>query len=106
MSMYICELYTQISDSPTLHTTQTQATVVNGSPQAAINIIQGRNTINDGTPSPFVTQIRASPVGKGMQPHDVAFASVNGASACNTCGFEGDVATEFVGDGASVFVHI
>lgn len=80
------------------------ATTIDIIPQAAFNVLQGRNAVNDGTPSPFVSQIQASAVGKGMEPLDVAFASVNGATTCNACGFEGDVATEFIGDGACICV--
>lgn len=69
-------------------------------------MLQGANVVNKDTPSPFVAQVRASPVGGSglLQPQqlEVAFASVNGAAACNTCGFDGDVAGQFIGDGMCV----
>ena len=96
------------TDHNTTHvsTPQTTATATTSiaTPQAALNVLQGANAVNGGTPSPFVAQVQASPVGQGLAPQqlEVAYASVHGAAACNTCGFEGDVAGQFVGDGACV----
>ena len=69
-------------------------------PQAAINILQGSNGVNDGTPNSFVAGLQGAAIGQGMKPLETTYANVNGASACNSCGFNGDVATQFVGDGA------
>jgi hypothetical protein len=71
-------------------------------PQAALNVLQGSNGVNSGSPNALVAKLQASAIGAGMKPLDVAYASVNGAAVCNTCGFQGDVAQQFVGDGACV----
>jgi len=71
-----------------------------GESKAGMYVLQGSNSINEGTPNDFVTQLQALP-GAEIQTLNVAFATLNGnATTCNTSGFKGDVATQFVGDAA------
>jgi hypothetical protein len=68
--------------------------------KADFHVLQGSNSINEGTPNDFVTRLQALP-GTEYQLFDVALTTLNGnATACNAYGFKGDVATEFIGDAA------
>ncbi len=64
-------------------------------------MLQGSNGVNSGPPNAFVAKVQAA-LGGAVAPLDVTYANVNGEAICNTCGFQDDVATQFVGDGASV----
>lgn len=71
-----------------------------GEGKAGLHVLQGSNSINAGMPNAFVAQLQALP-GAETQTLNVSFATLNGnATTCNACGFKGDVASEFLGDGA------
>ncbi|KAM3568465.1 hypothetical protein VYU27_009412 [Nannochloropsis oceanica] len=75
--------------------------VVASAAVASLNILKGANTVNDGTPSPLLAQLQNSALGEGMLPFETVYANVNGdGTTCNACGFEGDMATQFIGNAA------
>lgn len=68
---------------------------------ASLNILQGTDAVNQGNPSAMLAQLQGSALGKGMQPLETVYANVNGdGTTCNACDFQGDLATQFIGEAA------
>jgi len=66
----------------------------------SLNILQGTN-VNQGNPGAMLAQLQGSALGEGMPLLETVYATVNGdGTTCNACGFQGDVAKEFMGEAA------
>lgn len=78
------------------------APAASGDPTSFI-VLDGENKPLDAIaePSDFVKAVKAGPLGAVAAPMEpIPYATVDGAAACNACGFAGAVAEEFVGAGA------
>ncbi len=68
---------------------------------ASLQILQGTDAVDPGKPNAMLQKLEGSALGQNMQHVDPVYAVVNGdGTTCNTCGFKGDVASEFVGEAA------
>jgi hypothetical protein len=94
--------------SAAVTTAQALASAPTGGDPTSFIVLDGENKPLDeiAEPSAFVKAVRAGPLGAvGAKAPEgskvVPYASVNGPVACNTCGFAGAVAEEFVGEAAA-----